>query len=118
MTCIAENATRDMYLTGTKNLALNTGLEQCGQCCKSTVEVVLGECVLNLGKGLPYDQTMWTRYLPRSFESAARAAILAVLNVQSVVSFNLQRAGDKATYQAVIKTNFGLTSVAGVIPIV
>jgi hypothetical protein len=116
MTSIGENAKRDIYLTGTKNLALVTGLDECGQSCKSAVEVVLGECVLNLDHGLPYDQTMWTQYLPRSFEAAARKAILAVLNVQSVLSFDLQRAGDRATYQAVIKTNFGLVSVAGVIP--
>lgn len=117
MTSLAENANRDIYLDATGNLATVTGIDQTSQCCKSAVEVVLGECILDLTHGLPYDQAVWTTYLPRVFEAAARKAILAVLNVDSVVSFTLQQVGDTLTYSAVILTTFGQSVTAtGVIP--
>lgn len=117
MTTLAEDENNDIFLDASGNLATATGLEQCRQNCIAAMEVVLGECVLDLQHGNPYDQTMWSRYLPRAFETAARKSLLAVLNTVSVLSFIITKSGDQANYEAVIQTTFGQNIVvSGVIP--
>lgn len=117
MTTLAENSNNDIYLDATGNLATVTGLDQCRQNCKAAMEVVLGECVLDLQHGNPYDQAMWSRYLPRVFETAARKSLSAVQNVVSVLVFTITRSGNTAAYEAEIQTTFGQNIVvSGVIP--
>lgn len=118
MTTLAENANRDIFVDPTTgNIALLSGIQQCAQSCKSTMETLIGECVLNLQYGQPYDAAAWTTYLPRALEVAARRALMAVLNVVSVVSYTVNQQGDELVWSATMATTFGQNvTVGGVIP--
>jgi hypothetical protein len=116
MTTIAENSNRDIFTDANHNLALVVGIDEVAQNCKAAMEVVLKECVLDLQHGMPYDETMWSTYLPRQFEAAGRKTLLAVGGVTGVLSFAVQRSGDVASYRASIQTSRGAITVQGVIP--
>lgn len=117
VTSLAENAQNDIFLDTTGNLATVTGLAQCQQSCNACMEVVLGECVLDLQRGNPYDQAMWSRYIPRAFETVARRNLSAVQEVVSVLVFTITRTANVASYEAEMQTTFGQSvKVSGVIP--
>lgn len=117
MTTLAENSNNDIFVDpATGNLAIVNGLAQCVQNCGAAMETMLGECVLALQTGMPYDATMWTTYLPKQFAAAGRVTLLTVQDVNAVESFVVSRQGDVGSYVAVIKTNFGPATIRGVIP--
>lgn len=116
MTTLGENANNDIYLDANSNLATVSGLDEIQQIAVSRMETMLGECVLNLSNGMPYDATMWTRYLPQQFEAAGRATLKASPGVTGVLSFTVSRQGDIGTYVAQIQTALGTATVRGIIP--
>lgn len=105
MTSLAVNENNDLYLTPEKNLAVARGIEGVKQDCEHAMKTQLGELVLNLSRGMPTRDTVWLNWNPIQFEAYARRLLLSVPNVLAVVSFNIVRNGDTATYEATIQAD-------------
>lgn len=65
----------------------------------------VGEVVLNLVRGVPTRETVWSNWNPIQFEAFARRILLSVPNVKAVVSFEVERVGDTAFYTATIQAD-------------
>lgn len=113
---LAVNANNDIYRDASGNIALVSGIAAAAQDSKNAVSVVLGEYLFDTTLGLPYDAALWSQFRPAQFEAAARATLLKVPGVLSVLNFNLTRSGTIAAYSATLKTIYGFPIIQGVIP--
>lgn len=111
---LAVDPTNDIYIAFDGNLAINTGLFAVLQACAHAVKAQLGEMVLQTQNGIPNFQLVW-RGAPNllQFESYIRTAILQVDGVLEIVSLTASVASDAVTYQATIRTVYGLGDVNG-----
>lgn len=128
MLSIARNAAGDIYLDASGNLAMVVDEAAVAQNCVEAMKVRLGECILNLARGLPYFQAIWNNWLPAQFTAAARVQLLTVPNVTAVPSFTIEQVvfvdpntglqSLKAVYTATIENTFtdAALEISGTIP--
>ena len=104
----AVDTDNDLFLSSTRNIAISTGLQAVLEYCEHAMKTVLGECVLDIERGIPDFETIWSSRanLPQ-YIFAAVLALRAVEGVQSVKSFNAGYVGESLVYQATIITIYG-----------
>ncbi len=112
-TTLACDYNNDIYLDSDGNLAIKTDLEAILQNCRTAVQVWKGECVLNLTRGLPYEEKVFERIQSAQFEAAARALLLTVDGVNSVPSFTITTEKNTLSYTATLDTDYGSTTLNG-----
>lgn len=117
-------AFNDIYLDKFGNISLSIDLQATLEECAQAARTLLGECVLNVNIGIPYQQNVWTG-VPNieQFDAALRQAFLNCDNVLDVVSLSIVKgqnsqtlaptAADVLSYTAVIRTSFGTGTVNG-----
>jgi len=108
----AVNENNDLYLKNGRMVVVN-GIQAVMQACEHAAKTLLGEMVLATNQGIPYFQSVWIG-VPnfQQFEAALRNAFLAVPNVVEVVSLTVVQTKNVLTYTAVIRTNFGVGTIA------
>ena len=104
----AVDTDNDLFLNGAGNIAIATGLQAVLENCAHAMKTVLGECVLDIERGIPDFQTVWySRAKLPQFNFAAVLALRAVAGVVAVKSFNSGYVDDRLVYQATIITIYG-----------
>jgi hypothetical protein len=104
---IACTRNYDMFLDASGHIALVSGLAAVLQNCRSALSVKLGECFLNLTRGMPFDAAAFASYNPAQFEAAGRQLLLQIAGVVAVKSFTIFRKGAVFRYTAQISTIYG-----------
>jgi hypothetical protein len=98
----------DIYIGADGSLAVATGLEAVMQTCAEAARTQLGEMLFAADQGLPNFQAVWGGAPNASqFEAYLRANLLAVSDVISVESVEIDTAGGALHYTATIKTIYG-----------
>ena len=83
------------------------------QNCEQAMRQQLGELNYDADKGIQYFDNIFTGNPNfQRFESQARQAISAVIGVNGIVSFNFEFNDNILSYNAVISTIYGETTVA------
>jgi len=111
----AVNASNDLYIDGSGNLAIFYNRDAVLQNCEHVAKAQLGEMVLDTDQGIPYFQTVWNGVpnLPQ-FQAALRRAFLGVADVVEVVSLIVSQVDDGLGYTAIIRTIYGTGAINGV----
>lgn len=109
----AADANGDWFLGPDGNLSILTGRPAVIQLCQAAARTLLNEMMFRQGDGLPYFEAVWTG-APNltQYETALRAAFLAVQDVTSVSDIALTQTGDELDYVAQINTIYGSVTVA------
>lgn len=109
----ATNENNDLFLDDSGNLALAFDRDAVLENCAHAMQTILGECVLDLPRGLPNFEAVWNGQPNLAqYNLAARLALSEVAGVLAVLSFESAQVGDTLQYRAQIQTIFGV----GVIP--
>ncbi len=115
-TVIAIDNNNDMYLDSSNNIALLTGQDAVKQACLTAAQTQLGECFLEIGRGLPNFQLIWVGSPNYSaWQSYLVSTFLAVDGVVAVTSVGLNHQGNVLAYQATIETVYGAMFLSGVL---
>lgn len=111
---LATNSNNDIYLGADGNIALAFDLNAVAQTCNHAAEAQRGEMVLNVNDGIPNFQLIWVG-VPnlQQFETAVRAALLAVTGVTEVISFTSTVTNNVLDYNATIRTIYGVGQING-----
>jgi hypothetical protein len=105
---LAVDSANDLYTDGAGNLVLLSGVAAVQQNCDHALKTTLGECVLDLPRGLPNFEAIWNgRPNLAQYQAAAVAALQEVEGVVQVVAFEPIRADDTLQYTATIQTIYG-----------
>lgn len=105
---LAVDSNNDLYTDEARNLVLLSGVAAVQQNCGHALKTTLGECVLDLPRGLPNFEAVWNgRPNLAQYEAAALAALQAVEGVVQVVAFEPSRVNDTLQYAATIQTIYG-----------
>jgi hypothetical protein len=104
----AVNENNDLFLDSIGNIALARDLQSVLQQSEQAVKTLLGECVYDVNRGLPFFQVLW-RGNPNitQFVSYLRQAILDVDGVIEVVSITTDKEDNVFSYTAEIRTIYG-----------
>lgn len=114
MRAFAENENRDIYLAPNGQLATVDGLPAVLQLCKSAVEGQQGEMIYSASRGVPTARAVWDGAPNlQQFEFSVRKVLRGVEGVQEVTQFSAEIVGDSVSYQATIKTVFGVDQING-----
>ena len=111
-------AYNDLYLDSRGNIAVSRDQQALCEECAQITKTLLGEMVLNVDQGIPYETTLWIG-VPnqQQFISAITNAILSVQGVLEVVSLIATQGGllsaDNYSFNAVIRTIYGTGVVNG-----
>ena len=110
----STNADNDIFLSADGNLSISTGITAVEQACATASKAQLGEMVLQTNKGIPNFQTVWIGN-PNiaQFESALITTLLSVDGVNQVQALSTNATSGKLSYNATIKTQYGLGAVNG-----
>ena len=112
MISIRAGAGRDIGLGADGNLSFVTALDAVAQNCITAMSAQLGEMVLAADEGVPTMESVWEKYRPALFDSAARRTLLSVDGVIDVIDFQSRREGDVLMYSARILTEYGIAEIA------
>lgn len=114
MLTLSTNTNNDLYLDPRGRIAMVRDIEAVLQTCEHVIKTRLGEYIYDTDRGIPYFETVWDG-IPNliQFEAAARSAILGVTGVTEVISFRSVVIDATLTYEAVIKTIYGVGTVNG-----
>ncbi len=107
---LSVDANNDLFLDANRNLAIARDLQAVLQECEHAVKTVRGELVFNTTRGvISFDHTGVFGNTPdlRLFDSRSRSAILGVIDVTDISSFDAEIVGDVLTVRAVIVTIYG-----------
>ena len=104
---IACNSNYDMFLGTDGHIAMVSGLDAVEQNCRSALSVRLGECVLDLTRGMPFFEAAFNNFNPAQYEAAGRMFLLTLAGVTAVKSFVVTRDGSTFKYRAEISTVYG-----------
>lgn len=111
---LSSDDNNDIFVGADGSLAVATGLEAALFNCASAVKAQLGEMIFAMDEGLPNFQTVWNGAPnPIQFEAYLRRTLLTVTDVISVESVTVSATGGTLTYQATIKTIYGLGTLNG-----
>ena len=111
---IAVDQNNDWYLGEDKHLAISTGLQAVLEECEQVMKVVIGELVFNISRGvLSFEVGGVFGNAPDLlfFDSRSRRALLAVVDVLEVVSFDAAIENELLVYSAVIRTIYGVETI-------
>jgi len=110
---LAVDSNNDLYIDGTGSIAFVEGLDCVLQNCEHAMKTMLGECVLDIERGIPNFETIWlgSPNVPQ-YVLAARVALEAVADVDEVTAFDTAQVGDVLTYSATIVTVYGTGIIA------
>ena len=115
-TVIAIDANNDLYLDSSNNIAVATGQEAIRQACLTACQTQLGECVLEIGRGLPNFQLIWVGSPNYSaWQSYLVSTLLSVDGVISVKEVTINHQGNVLIYTATIETQFGTLVLSGAV---
>lgn len=107
--------TNDLFLDNAGNISVVDGLQAVLYACASAARTKLGECVLQVDYGIPFEETVWLG-VPQiaQYQAALRQALQQVDGVQQVLSLNVARVNAQTLgYTAVIQTDFGQGNLGG-----
>lgn len=104
----------DLYLGLDGNIAMNRDIQAVLQVCKNDSQTMLGECVLDVERGLPNFSVIWSGppNLPQ-LETALRQVLLSVEGVVEIVSLVVDLLADELRYIATIRTIYGVGDING-----
>ncbi len=108
------NSVNDIYLGADGNLVMLSGVEAIAGACETVSKAQLGEMVLATTQGLPNFQAVWIG-VPnlRLWQSYLLSALQNVSGVLAVTNLSLQQVDGILSYEATIKTPFGITQING-----
>lgn len=106
---IQTDANNDMFIDGTGNIAMATGVLALQQTCEHAMKAQLGEMFLVPLQGLPTLSDVWRDQNFIKFEATARKTLTAIDGVIRVVSFTMSVSADVFTYVTQILTVYSLT---------
>lgn len=110
----STNANNDLFLNAQGNLAISTGIDAVLLNCEHAVKTMLGECVLDLERGMPNFQVIWNGAPSRQqYDAALRQTILAVDGVSSISELIINIVSGALVYQATIVTIYGTGAING-----
>lgn len=114
MLALSVDATNDLYLLPTGNLATARDLTACMQACAQAVKAQAGEMIYAADQGMPNFRTVW-KGAPNllQFEAAVRRTLLSVPNVTAVVALSAQVRDNAVVYSATIQTIYGVGTLNG-----
>ncbi len=113
-TVFAVNENNDMFARADGSLALSTGIQAVLEACQHAVEVRQDELIYSRTEGIDYMGLVFNGS-PNLllFEAQARQAIMAVTDVESILSFSAEVLANTLTYSATIQTTLGLGELDG-----
>jgi hypothetical protein len=114
---LAVNANNDLFIGRDGNISINVGIDAVKDACSQAAKTLLGEMVLRVNDGIPYDQAVWSG-VPNIpvFVAALRTALLGVVDVTDVESLDVIQQADVLQYTAVINTVYGQTILTQGVP--
>lgn len=109
-------ATNDLYVGNDNNLVFDSGINAVSTGCLTLSQLIQGECVLDITRGIPDFDTIWGG-VPNlaQWEIAFREAITSVDGVLEITEITLDRSGDVFTFTATILTEYGEGAISGTI---
>lgn len=112
---IQTNANNDIFLDGSGNLAMATGVLAVQQDCEHALKAQLGEMFLQPLDGMPTLADVWQSRNFIKWEAAARSTLAAINGVVSISSFAITTTGDTFNYTTNILTAYSpsLITVSG-----
>lgn len=108
---IASNGTQDLYRGADGNLPILRGIDAVAQNCRTAMLAQRGEMIYHVDEGMPTRATAFNRLNAAQFEAAARAILMGVEGVNSILAFEVGQTGDRVIYSASIETIYGITAV-------
>jgi hypothetical protein len=112
---IAIDDDGDMYLDGSNNLVMVTGIDAIAQNSVTAMRAQRNEMQYAMTSGMPTAATAFDNFDPIAFEAAARKVLLAVTGVLSVTSFTVGATDNKLQYAATLNTESGPTTIQGIV---
>lgn len=109
----------DIYLDESGNLAMSNNEQAVLEACAQAANTLLGEVVLNVNIGIPYEQVVWVG-VPniQQFEASVKSAFLAVGGggfVTGVPYMNVSVQNNILNYVAIIESIYGKLSLTGAV---
>jgi hypothetical protein len=106
----------DLVLNSSNSLTMLSGIDAVAAACNTATYTQLGECVLQVGQGLPNFSVLWSGTPDYAlWQSYLEATLLNVEGVTGVQSIRLSQIGGVLNYVAEIQTQYGSTTVQGAI---
>lgn len=113
-TTIAINASNDMYMDSTNNLAIATGQTAVSQAAQTATLAQLEEMIFFTTQGMPSLQSVFVGEPNYSlYQAAVVGAIQAINGVIAVTSIVVSVQGGVMNYTAEIETIYGTTVIDG-----
>lgn len=112
MQTFSKDTNNDLYLDKYGNISISTDLQACIEACENAVSTMLGEQIYQTNEGVPNFSLLWNG-VPNyaQAEIAIRNVIESVDNVIEVISFDYVANSNIFSYNATIRTNFGIGKV-------
>lgn len=111
---IARDENCDLYLDGSGNIALVSGLEAYAQIINAKMRTSLGELQLSMEKGVPYFQTVFSdKSMVPIWQNAVEEMLLKIPFVKEITLFDCKYEGDVLKYTAEIRTDNGTVTING-----
>lgn len=113
-TSFAVNANNDLYIGNNGSLAIVSDIQSVLVACACIAKSVRGEMFLQVDRGIPYFETVFTGS-PQilQFEAALRAAWKKVDQVLNIISLTTSVQNNQLSYAAEILTSFGAGTLNG-----
>lgn len=110
---LAVDSNNDIYIDGTGNIAIATGLVAVLQTCEHVAKAILKEMVFAQDRGMPYFETVWNGTpTTNPFEAAFRSRVAQVPDVTGVTDLEVTQVADRFTYTATISTIYGTGTIS------
>ncbi len=109
----------DLYLDNVGNISISSDLTAIVEQCAQAAKTLLGECILNITIGIPYQHKLFGLGVPnpQQFNSALRKAFLSINGVTEVISLIVLQSDpsdvNSLNYNAVINTIYGTGEFSG-----
>lgn len=114
MKTLAVDGNNDLYLDAGGSIAVNNDLAAFMQKCDHLMQSLFNEMLLDQGRGLPYEETIWTGNPNRRlFEAHARRKLLAEEGALAVEAMKLWKDGHNLHYAAAIRSVYGTGNIGG-----
>lgn len=112
MKTLAVDSNNDLYVGGGRSLAIKTDLAALAQVCAQEIKTMRGEYFLDITRGMPNFELIWSGS-PRllQYEAAIRTTLSAVSGVTDVESVETFVENGVLSYTATIKTIYGVTTL-------
>lgn len=115
MKSFLTNENNDLYLDGSRQLAMGEDIDAAVQTVQNKLNTLKGEIQLDIDKGIPYFETIFNQQTPdlSSWESYMIEEAEKVDGVIRVESMITRVKDNQLTYEMTIRTKYGLTQIIG-----